>query len=72
MKILAIDTSSDICSVCILEDNQVILKKDAIDSRTHSQKLMPMIDEVFKQTNLSLKDMQLLACCIGPRFFYRC
>ena len=69
MKILAIDTSSNICSVCILEDDQVILKKDAVDSRTHSQKLMPMIDEVFKQTHLSLKEMDLLACCIGPGSF---
>ncbi|MFR2535337.1 MAG: tRNA (adenosine(37)-N6)-threonylcarbamoyltransferase complex dimerization subunit type 1 TsaB [Clostridia bacterium] len=69
MKILAIDTSSDICSVSILEDEKVILKKDAIDSRTHSQKLMPMIDDIFKQTHLSLNDIQLLACCIGPGSF---
>lgn len=69
MKILAIDTSSKVCSVSILEDNNLIIEKHNNDEKTHSQKLMPLIDEIFKCTNLALNDIGLLACCIGPGSF---
>ena len=69
MKILAIDTSSKICSVSILEDNDVIIEKHTNDEKTHSQNLMPLVDEIFKESNLSLDDMGLLSCCLGPGSF---
>lgn len=69
MRILAIDTSSKICSVCILEDNQLIIEKHNNDEKTHSQKLMPLIDMTFKGSNLCLNDIDLLACCQGPGSF---
>ena len=69
MKILAIDTSSKICSVSILEDKNVIIEKHNNDEKTHSQKLMPMIDESFKTSNLTLDDIDLLACSQGPGSF---
>lgn len=69
MKILAIDTSSKICSVSVLEDNNVIIEKHNDDEKTHSQKLMPLIDETLKQVNLTLDDIDLLACCQGPGSF---
>ncbi len=71
MKILSIDTSSRICSVSILEDKNLIIEKHNNDEKTHSQKLMPLLDEAFKESNLNLKDMNLLACSVGPRLFYR-
>lgn len=69
MKILAIDTSSSRCSVCIFEDNHVIINLNNDDEKTHSVKLMPMVDQAFKETGLSLDDISLLACCIGPGSF---
>ncbi|MBO5348925.1 MAG: tRNA (adenosine(37)-N6)-threonylcarbamoyltransferase complex dimerization subunit type 1 TsaB [Clostridia bacterium] len=69
MKILSIDTSSKICSVSILEDNNVILEKHTNDEKTHSQNLMPLIDEIFKETNLTLDNIDLLACSQGPGSF---
>ena len=69
MKILAIDTSSKICSVSILENENVIIENHNDDEKTHSQKLMPIIDETFKQANLTLDDIDLLACCQGPGSF---
>ena len=70
MKILAIDTSSKICSVSILEDRKLILEKHNDDEKTHSQKLMPLIEELFRESKLELTDMNLLSCSIGARFFY--
>lgn len=69
MKILGIDTSSKRCTTCILEDNNVIIELHSDDEKTHSQTLMPLIDKMFKETNLSLKDIDLLACSIGPGSF---
>lgn len=69
MKILAIDTSSKICSVSILEDNTLIIEKHNNDEKTHSQKLLPLIDLTLKEANLTLSDINLLACCQGPGSF---
>ena len=69
MKILSIDTSSKICSVSILEDTTVILEKHTNDEKTHSQNLMPLIDGLFKDTNLTLDNIDLLACSQGPGSF---
>ena len=69
MKILAIDTSSKICSVAISDDLKNIIELHNDDEKTHSVKLMPMINEAFKQNSLSLDDINLLVCSIGPGSF---
>ena len=69
MKILSIDTSSKICSVSILEDTDLIIEKHIENELTHSQKLMPLVDEVLKSNNLTLSDFDLFACSIGPGSF---
>ena len=47
----------------------VIAQGNNDDERTHSVKLMPMIDNMFKASNLSLDNIDLLACCLGPGSF---
>ena len=69
MKILSIDTASNICGVSILEDTHLICQLDQDTGRTHSENLMPMIQQAFKQSNLSLQDIDLLACDKGPGSF---
>lgn len=69
MKILAIDTSSKNASVAIFENQNTILELNNNDEKTHSQKLMNMIDDAFKKTNLSLDDINLISCCLGPGSF---
>ncbi len=69
MKILSIDTASNICGVSILQDTHLICKLDQDTGRTHSENLMPMIQQAFKQSNLSLQDIDLLACDNGPGSF---
>ena len=69
MKILAIDTSSEICSVAILEDERVIDEINLDNGRTHSENLMPLIDEILKRNNFLVSDINLLACSVGPGSF---
>lgn len=69
MKILSIDTSSKICSVSVLEDCNVIIERNIDDGITHSQKLMPMIDDILKELNLNLANFDLFTCSVGPGSF---
>lgn len=69
MKILSIDTSSKNATVAITENEEKLIELNNSDEKTHSQKLMPMIDEAFKTTNLSLDDINLISCCLGPGSF---
>ena len=69
MKILSIDTASDICGVSILEETSLICKFDKNTGRTHSENLMPMIQQAFHEANLTLSDIDLLVCDNGPGSF---
>jgi len=69
MKILSIDTSSDICSVAILEDDTLIKELHIDDIKTHSEKLMPLISDIFDKCNLTLDNIDLIACSKGPGSF---
>lgn len=69
MKILAIDTSSKICSVAILENDEVIDELNLDDGKTHSENLMPLVDEILKKNKIDIKQIEMLACCVGPGSF---
>jgi len=69
LKILSIDTSSPICAVAILENNKLIKEISQNNGLTHSEKLMPIIEQLLTDTNLKLKDIDLLVCDKGPGSF---
>ena len=69
MKILAIDTSSNICSVCLLEDNELISTLEIKDEKTHSEKLMPLVQKLLTTANTPLNEINLIACDKGPGSF---
>ena len=57
MIILSISTSTNICSVCLGNENTIIKELSINDAKTHSENLMPLIDKLLKTTNYSLKDI---------------
>lgn len=69
MKNLAIDTSSSICSVAILEDDKLIDEINLDDGRTHSENLMTLIDNILKRNSLDIKDIGMISCSCGPGSF---
>lgn len=69
MKTLCIDTSSKICAVAILDNDKLVKKIELNNGLTHSEALMPIIKDIFEETNLTLKDINLLICDIGPGSF---
>ena len=56
MKILSIDTASNVCGVSILNNNDLICNLDTNTGRTHSENLMPMINNAFNKKNLQLNE----------------
>lgn len=69
MKILSIDTSSNICGVSILKNDNLICNLDSNTGKTHSENLMPMINNALTITSLQVKDFDLIVCDIGPGSF---
>lgn len=69
MKILAVDTSSKLCSVAILEDKNLIKKIELDNGLTHSETLMPLIQQLLNECSLSLNNINLLVSDIGPGSF---
>lgn len=69
MKILSIDTASDLCTVAVLEDENCIKEIIVSDARNHSEKIMPVIEQALQETNLSLENIDLIVCDKGPGSF---
>lgn len=66
MKILAIDSSSMVATVAVVEDDKLIAEYTTNHGRTHSQTLLPMIDEMKKSTELDLSTLDAIAIAGGP------
>ena len=58
MKILSIDTASNLCTVAILEDKSCIKEIIVNDARNHSEKIMPVIEQTLQEA--VIKDPVLL------------
>lgn len=69
MKILAIDSSSLVASVAIVEDDILVAEYTINYKKTHSQTLLPMIDEICKITDYRLEDIDAIAVSAGPGSF---
>lgn len=69
MKILAIDTSSLVCSAAVSDDGALLGEYTLINGLTHSQKLMPLVDSLLKALSLSIKDIDIFAVTNGPGSF---
>jgi len=69
MNVLAISTSSNICSVALLENNNCIKEINIDDKKTHSECLMPVISEILDSQNMLLKNIDLIAVDVGPGSF---
>jgi tRNA threonylcarbamoyladenosine biosynthesis protein TsaB len=71
MLILALDTASSLCAVCVFDTASGTVLHDITEDlgTGHAVRLMPMIDEALQAAGATLRDIGLLACSIGPGSF---
>lgn len=69
MKILGLDSSGIVASVAIVEDDVLIAEYTVNYKKTHSQILLPMLDEIAKMTELDLNSIDAIAVAAGPGSF---
>lgn len=69
MKILAVDSSSLTASVAVIEDDITVAEYTVNYKKTHSQTLLPMLDEIVKMTEQDLSQVDAIALAAGPGSF---
>lgn len=69
MRVLAIDSSGLTATVAIVEDDQTIAEYTTNYKKTHSQTLLPMIDEMARMVDADLKEIDAIAVAGGPGSF---
>lgn len=66
--ILAIETSSELAS-CALLRGDVVLSRSSSGVRTHSQAILPMVQELLAEAGIALRDCDAIAYGSGPGSF---
>lgn len=69
MRVLAIDSSGLTASVAVVGDAQTVAEYTVNYKKTHSQTLLPMIDEIVKMTELDMSSVDAIAVAGGPGSF---
>ena len=66
--ILALDTATEACSVALLHQGNITFE-DELSPRTHTQRILPMVDGLLKNAHLSIKELDYLVFGRGPGSF---
>lgn len=68
MIILALDSSTDACSVALNIDGEIRTKFE-LAAKSHTQRLLPMVDELLASAGITLKQLDAIAFGRGPGSF---
>lgn len=68
MKILALETSTEYCSIALWQDG-VITGKSELVGQKHSERLIAMLDSVLQEAGVTLKQLDGIAFGEGPGSF---
>ena len=61
MKILALDSSGLVATVAVMEDDIMVAEYTTCYKKTHSQTLLPMLDEMKKMVDIDMKSIDAIA-----------
>jgi len=68
MKILALDTATEACSVALSLDGRIEERFETA-GRSHTERLMPMVQELMAGAGLAFSQLDGIACGVGPGSF---
>lgn len=69
MKLVALDSSGLVASVAVVEDDILVAEYSIQYKKTHSQTLLPMLDEIRNMTELDFDSVDAFAIAAGPGSF---
>ena len=69
MLILAFESSAKAASAALVRDGELIAQSTQCSGLTHSRTLLPMAEDMLKNTDIRLSDVDMLACAHGPGSF---
>ena len=68
MRLLAIDTALDACSVAVVSGPRIVAETDVI-GRGHAERLVAMIEAVMAKADCGFSDLDRIAVTVGPGSF---
>lgn len=69
MKILALDSSAEICTAALCDNDRLVCEITLNTGHTHSQTLLPCIEQLLRLSETHISDIDLIACTVGPGSF---
>ena len=69
MIVLAIDSSSTAACAAVVADGKLLCEYTQNQSKTHSVKMLPMVERMLSDVELTFSDVDVFACGIGPGSF---
>ena len=69
MKILSLDTSAEVCTAAVCDGERLISEMTVNTGNTHSQTLLPVIEQILKISEVTLDEIDAYACSTGPGSF---
>lgn len=69
MNILSLDTTAEVCTAAICDGERLIAEMTVNTGNTHSQTLLPVVEQILKISELALDDIDCFACSTGPGSF---
>ena len=69
MTVLGIETATMLCGTAIVRDGEVIAETQLSAPQIHSERLLFLVDELLRTSGIPLKELDGIACSIGPGSF---
>lgn len=68
-RLLALDTTTEACSAAFWSDRGPVLEQRVVEPRGHTQRLLPMVEQLLAEAGCSLEQLDGIACTRGPGSF---
>ncbi|HTY10715.1 MAG TPA: tRNA (adenosine(37)-N6)-threonylcarbamoyltransferase complex dimerization subunit type 1 TsaB [Bacteroidota bacterium] len=67
--IIAIETATDVCGTALVHNGAVVAQRTIREKNVHSERLLPMVDELLREASVALTDLDAICISIGPGSF---
>ena len=69
IRILALDSTAEVSSVCVCEGERLVCEMTVNTGNTHSETLLPAVEQTLRMAKMTVNDIDLFACSTGPGSF---